>query len=127
MQKILFVDDEEVFRQASKKLLESAGFSVDTASDGIDAEVFLEHNEYDFIITDIVMPRKEGIELILDLRQRKIGAKIIAISGGGRGSAQEYLTMAKAFQADAVLSKPYQFGDLMATINRLSSEIAMVK
>jgi len=122
MEKILFVDDELTFRLASKKLLESVGYSVDTASDGMDAEKFLDQAEYDFIITDIVMPRKEGIELILDIRQRKVKSKIIAISGGGRGSAQEYLAMAKAFQADAVLSKPYAFTELLSTMKKLSSE-----
>lgn len=120
MKKILFVDDEKAFRDASRKLLEASGYSVDTAMDGIDAESFLDKGEYDFIITDIVMPRKEGIEFILDCKQRNISSKIIAISGGGRASAQEYLTMAKAFKADAILSKPYSFADLLITIKRLS-------
>ncbi len=122
MKKILFVDDERAFRDASKQLLEGAGFTVDTAMDGMDAETFLDKSEYDFIITDIVMPRKEGIEFILDCKQRNIRSKIIAISGGGRVASTEYLTMAKAFNVDAVLSKPFSFTELLMTIERLSKE-----
>jgi CheY-like chemotaxis protein len=122
MKKILFVDDEKAFRDASRKLLEGAGYIVDTAMDGVDAESFLENNVYDFIITDIVMPRKEGIELILYIKQNNIQSKIIAISGGGRATAYEYLTMAKAFKADAILSKPYSFSELISTLKRLSSD-----
>jgi two-component system response regulator (stage 0 sporulation protein F) len=119
---ILFVDDERAFRDASKQLLEGEGFTVDTAMDGMDAESFLDKSEYDFIITDIVMPRKEGIEFILDCKQRNIRSKIIAISGGGRVSSTEYLTMAKAFKVDAVLSKPFSFTELLMTIERLTKE-----
>jgi two-component system response regulator (stage 0 sporulation protein F) len=122
MKKILFVDDEKAFRDASRQLLEGAGFTVDTAMDGMDAESFLDKSDYDFIITDIVMPRKEGIEFILDCKQRNIRSKIIAISGGGRASSTEYLTMAKAFKADAVLSKPYSFTELLSTLEKLSAE-----
>lgn len=119
MKKILFVDDEKPFRDASKKLLEGNGYFVETAMDGLEAESLLDKAEFDFIITDIVMPRKEGIEFIQDVKKKKIKSKIIAISGGGRATADEYLTMAKAFQADAVISKPYAFADLLSTLQSL--------
>lgn len=117
--RILFVDDEKAFRVASRLLLESEGYIVDTACDGSDAEQCLLRNHYDVVITDIVMPKKEGIEFILDIRTKKLPVKIIAISGGGRNSGQEYLTMAKAFKADAILAKPYAFKDLLAIIRQL--------
>lgn len=119
--RILFVDDEKAFRVASRLLLESEGYIVDTASDGADAEQCLQRNHYDVVITDIVMPKKEGIEFILDIRTKKLPVKIIAISGGGRNSGQEYLTMAKAFKADAILAKPYAFKDLLAIIRQLTA------
>lgn len=122
MKKILLVDDEKAFRDASRKLLEGAGYIVDTAIDGLDAGSYLDKFEYDVIITDIVMPRKEGIQLIRECKQRNLRSKIIAISGGGRASANEYLTMAKAFKADAVLSKPYSFADLVNTLQRLDAQ-----
>jgi DNA-binding response OmpR family regulator len=119
--RILFVDDEKAFRVASRLLLEAEGYIVDTASDGLDAEHCLERNQYDVIITDIVMPKKEGIEFILDIRMKKLPVRIIAISGGGRNSGQEYLTMASAFKADAILAKPYAFKDLLAIIRQLTA------
>ena len=121
MKKILLVDDEKAFRDATKKLLEGAGYTVDTAIDGLDAETYLDSKEYDVIITDIVMPRKEGIQFIRECKERNIQSKIIAISGGGRASANEYLTMAKAFKADATISKPYSFSDLINTLQRVSA------
>jgi CheY-like chemotaxis protein len=122
MKRILFVDDEKAFRIASKQLLEASGYIVDTASDGEDASKFLEHTIYDFIITDIVMPRKEGIELILDIRKTEMPVKIIAISGGGRAPATEYLSMARAFEADAILSKPYSFKELLSILKKFDTD-----
>lgn len=121
MEKILFVDDEKSFRDASQRLLMGAGYSVDVARDGVEAIAFLERDEYDFIITDIVMPNKEGISLIMEIKKNKIKSKIIAISGGGRGSPYEYLKMAKAFDVDATLTKPYSFTDLLLILEKLSS------
>ena len=121
MKRILFVDDEKDSRFLSKQYLEAAGYIVDTAYDGEDAENYIQHTIYDFIITDIIMPRKEGIELIRDIRKKQLPVKIIAISGGGKASALEHLSLASAFDADAVLAKPYSYKDLLSMLKILES------
>jgi DNA-binding response OmpR family regulator len=119
MKKILFIDDESFIRETLSQVLQQAGYEVDTAEDGFEATIMLETNHYDLVVTDIVMPRKEGLELIFDLRKRKHPAKIIAVSGGGHGSAGEYLTYARGMKADMTLKKPYQSKELVEMIEKL--------
>ncbi len=70
-------------------------------------------------ITDLIMPEKEGIETIMELRKKWTGVKIIAMSGGGRVTAASYLGIARQMGAGAVLSKPFSNGELAAAINSL--------
>ena len=107
MANILLVDDEEQLRSILRIVLESAGHTVQEAGDGKEAlESYVRHPA-ELMVTDIVMPNKEGIETILEFRRNHPGLKIIAMSGGGRNSAQDYLKLAKSFGADYVLTKPF--------------------
>ena len=107
MANILLVEDEEQLRSMLKIVLESAGHTVQEAGDGKEALESYIRNPADLMVTDIVMPNKEGIETILEFRRNHPGLRIIAMSGGGRNSAQDYLKLAKSFGADYVLSKPF--------------------
>ncbi len=73
----------------------------------------------DLVITDIVMPEKEGIEVILAVRNKRPTVKIIAMSGGGRQSPADYLQMAKMLGASTALTKPFSTEVLMAAVDEL--------
>ena len=106
MAKILVVDDEPAILLMLKKMLEKADHEVDTASDGNEGIILFEKNKYDLLITDIIMPEKEGMETIIELRNKYPDLKIIAISGGGRISPDGYLPGAKLLGANMVFQKP---------------------
>ena len=101
--RILVVDDESSVRKFLRAVLEKAGHRVDEASDGALALRYLAKSKVDLVITDLVMPEKEGIEMIQVLRREHPSVPVIAISGAGGGA---YLHIARALGAAAVLSKP---------------------
>jgi CheY-like chemotaxis protein len=117
MKSILLVDDDEQFRTMLTEVLERAGYQVFAVADGNEAVKQYQHHQTDLVITDIIMPEKEGLEMITELRHLHPDAKIVAISGGGRGNAQDYLKMAAAFGADRVLAKPFSNREVLETIN----------
>ncbi len=102
---ILVVDDEESIRNLLRQVLESAGYRVQEAVNGIEAIEMYKREPADLVIMDILMPEKEGIETIIELRQTYHNIKIIAISGSGEESP--YLMMAKHLGADCILDKPF--------------------
>ncbi len=119
MGKILVIDDEPYILLMIKKMLEQNGHSVDLASNGKEGLELLENNLFDILITDIVMPEKEGLETILEVRQKYPGLKIIAISGGGRLDSNEYLEPARHFGAKKIIKKPFQKSELLSAVNDL--------
>jgi DNA-binding response OmpR family regulator len=119
MAKILVIDDEASIAIMLKKMLERAGHAVVIASNGNDGLSLFEKFQPDLLITDIVMPEKEGLELILELRKKKAKLKIIAISGGGRFQYQGYLTSAQRLGADRVFQKPLELKEFMNCISEL--------
>lgn len=104
--RILVVDDDPAVRDSLAMMLESAGFMVEQAEQGATAIRLLRANEPDLVITDILMPQKEGIETIREVRLLLPHTPIIAISGGTEGGA-DYLKMAQTFGANAVMAKPF--------------------
>jgi DNA-binding response OmpR family regulator len=116
---ILVVDDELPIRKLLRHILEEAGYDVIEASDGEEAMRLARGVSIALLITDLVMPRKEGIELIQEFRKAFTATKIIAMSGVGCG---QYLRMAALLGADAALMKPFDAADLLATVARLLSE-----
>ena len=106
MAKILVVDDEPAILLMLKKMLEKADHEVDTASDGNEGIILFEKNKHDLLITDIIMPQKEGMETIIELHKKYPDLKIIAISGGGRISPDGYLPGARLLGANMVFQKP---------------------
>jgi DNA-binding response OmpR family regulator len=106
MAKILVLDDEPSILLMIKKMLEREGHEVDLALNGMEGMELFEKNKPDLVVTDIIMPEKEGLETILELRRKHPELKIIAISGGGRIGPQGYLPSAKYLGADMVFQKP---------------------
>jgi len=106
MQKILVIDDNVVVRNTIVQILETEGYEVVSAEDGRRGlSVFLGEKP-DLVVTDIIMPEKEGIETIRDIRDLSPNAKIIAISGGGRIGSTDFLRIARQLGACDVIAKP---------------------
>jgi two-component system cell cycle response regulator CpdR len=122
MAKILVLDDEPSILLMIKKMLEKAGYEVSVALNGIDGMRLFEKDKYDLVITDIIMPEKEGLETIFELRRLHPRLKIIAISGGGRISPEGYLPGAKLLGADMVFQKPLVQKDFLNAIATLLND-----
>lgn len=120
MPRILVVDDEEQIRRILRTTLERAGHEVETAADGNEAVAAYDPARHDLVITDIVMPEKEGIATIQELHQANPDVKIIAISGGGRISPEEYLDWARRFGVHRTFTKPIDRDDLLRTVAELA-------
>lgn len=116
---ILIVDDDQCVRTAVKKMLRNEPYEIIEAANGREAVKLFNHTKIDLMITDLVMPEKEGIETILEIRQGFPDVKIIAISGGGKCGMDLYLSMAKDLGANDVLSKPFQIGDFLKSVKKV--------
>jgi YesN/AraC family two-component response regulator len=121
MAKILIIDDETAIAMMLKKMVEKAGHEAKTAINGNEGLAMFETFHPDLLITDIVMPDKEGLELIFELRRKNPVLKIIAISGGGRFQYDGYLNSAKHLGANRVFHKPLDLKELMNSIAELLS------
>jgi DNA-binding response OmpR family regulator len=122
MAKILVLDDEPSILLMIKKMLEREGHEVDLALNGMEGMTLFEKNKPDLVVTDIIMPEKEGLETILELRKKHPKLKIIAISGGGRIGPQGYLPSAKYLGADMVFQKPLVPKEFIAAVTKLLNE-----
>lgn len=124
MTKILVIDDNDLVRTSTRTILESEGYQVVEAGDGDAGIAKANSSAPDLILTDIVMPNKEGIEMIRDLRSRGYDGPIIAMSGGGRLDASEVLVLAGKLGADACIAKPFKKADLLAKVKACLDNVA---
>lgn len=110
---VLIVDDDlELLRQLREAFLR-AGFQVSLAVDGRQGLVRFKAEAPDVVVTDIIMPTREGVETILAMKKHRADAKIIAISGGWRVGPDAFLTLARHVGADRVLPKPFRPSQLV--------------
>jgi CheY-like chemotaxis protein len=121
MAKILLVDDNPGLLAMQRGLLERGGHVVTTATNGKEAVERAQRESFELLITDLVMPEKEGIETIIELHRKFPAMKIIAISGGGRINAKDYLDLAGKLGASKTFSKPFSGKDLLAAVASLTS------
>ena len=119
MANILIIDDDNQFRTMLRKMVERNGYEVIEASDGKEGIKLYRKNPTDLIITDLIMPDKDGIETIQELRKDFPDVKIIAISGGGRLGPHDYLHLAKMLGAQRTLTKPIELDELLKAIEEL--------
>ena len=120
MPTVLIVDDDKDVRKMIRRILERAGFETVEADNGSQGIVRYDEERPDVTIIDLIMPYKEGIETILELKQRFSAQNIIAISGGGRTSAGDYLGMAQRLGADRVFSKPIDPKSLVSAVESMA-------
>lgn len=97
-------------------ILERAGYAVAEASDGVEGIRCFREKPADLIITDLIMPNKDGIGMILELKKEFSAAKIIAMSGGGLNRPEGYLRGAKKLGAAYTLSKPINRQELLRAV-----------
>jgi DNA-binding NtrC family response regulator len=113
---ILIVDDEPGIRELLCLMLEAAGHTVVTAEDGIQAPKILASQPIQVVITDLLMPERDGLEFITEVRKKFPEVKIIAMSGGGHIARDSYLRIAKNFGAHVLLEKPFSQSGVLGAI-----------
>jgi CheY-like chemotaxis protein len=119
MLRILVIDDDAGIRRMLHMALESMGYAVSEAGDGKEGLALFAKHPADLVITDLVMPGKEGIETIRTLRKGHPHLKIIAMSGGSLTHSSDNLKMAKSLGANAAFSKPFTMAELAKVITGL--------
>jgi CheY-like chemotaxis protein len=129
MSSILIIDDEAEVSRALRRVLERAGHAVTTCTGAEDGLKAFREAPADVVITDIIMPKMNGITLMHAIRELRPQTPIVAISGGGNFGPTDYqpeaittsayLAAAEKAGADAVLTKPFDKDTLLETLRRL--------
>lgn len=119
MANIIVIDDDELVRVTVRQILEKDGHLVAEAETGLIGLQKIAANLPDLVVTDIIMPDKEGIETILEIRKKYPKLKVIAMSGGGRLGRMSVLDVAKKFGADAVIAKPFDRQKFVETVKQV--------
>lgn len=116
---ILVVEDDIELKNLLIGFLEHKGFKVSHAGNGKKAlELIKMMGLPDLVLTDLIMEEMEGIELIRNLKKINTNVKVIAMSGGGRIDANNYLTIVKVLGAVAVLKKPFKLEELLELLEK---------
>lgn len=123
MARVLIVDDEDALREALRLALEQDGHEVFEATDGDSGTRLFKDKGVDLVITDLIMPRKEGIETIRDMRRERGDIKIIALSGRGGVSMNANLERARHVGADVAIQKPCELEEIREAVKTLLEDI----
>ena len=126
MKRILVIDDDEIVNDMLVQFLTEAGYEVEGVRDGVQGVQAAETKLFDLIVSDIVMPEKEGLETIIEIRGKKKNLPVIVISGGGKVTADEYLNLAKVFGADYTFKKPIELDQFLEAVRHCLSDTYQV-
>ncbi len=118
MKKILIVDDEEPIRRSIREILEIEDYEIFEAEDGEEAIRLVQSDEPHLVITDIIMPEKEGFETILQINEEYPDIKIIAMSGGGRLGTDIILGTVSELNVVGTLQKPFKVTELFELVQQ---------
>jgi len=116
MQRVLIIDDDEQVRALLYEILDRAGFEVMEAANGAEGLKLYRSQPTDLVITDLIMPEKEGVETIMELRDQFRDARIIAISGGQRTGGRDYLPIAARLGARRTVAKPFSRQEILEAV-----------
>lgn len=119
MKTILLVDDDNLVRDSLAIALEGAGYTVVTAANGDEGLIALAGQRFDAVILDMLMPEREGIETIREIRKSDQKLPVLAISGGDKTGWSDFLRMASALGASDTLAKPFTASELLRRVERL--------
>jgi CheY-like chemotaxis protein len=115
---VLVADDEQSIRTIVQQWLTRNGHTVAVVPSGREAVDLLRQRPFDLVITDVLMPEGDGLDLITELRRSQPAARILAMSGGGRYmESGEYLKLAKGLGAHAAVMKPFDWQLLQSGID----------
>lgn len=118
MPSVLVVDDEDQIRLMLRTALEQAGYDVIEGRSGKEAVDQYRRAPTDLVIMDILMPDKDGLESIIELRQEFPDAKIIAVTGGGaQDGTLDFLDVARMLGATRAFHKPFELKDLLEAVD----------
>lgn len=117
--KILLVDDEEAIRKMVRAILGGELYEFWEAFNGLEAQLLLEKQKFDLVISDVIMPDCDGIELLMAVRHKFPDMKVIIMSGGGRVRAGHYLDLAGKLGAVRVFEKPFDTAALRLAVQEL--------
>lgn len=118
MCRILVIDDDKFVRTSIRAVLEGAGHDVYDSNDAEAGIAMQRTRPFDIAIVDLIMPNKEGLETIRELKRDFPGLAIIAISGGGDIVRKNYFQAAELFGASVSLEKPFGGDDLLAALDQ---------
>jgi len=116
MSRILVIDDDKFVRISIRAVLETAGYDVDDVGGANEGLTLQRLTSFDAAIVDLMMPHKDGLETIRELRQYEADLPILAISGGGDIVRKNFVKAAEMFGANATLEKPFEGEDLLSTV-----------
>lgn len=119
MPRILIIDDDAQIRNMLSRMLAQKGYEVGVAEDGAQGLASFREQPYDLVLTDLIMPEKEGIEMIIELKSEFPNVKIIAMSGGARMGPEAYLQLADSLGAERCFRKPIPRDELLGAISAL--------
>jgi YesN/AraC family two-component response regulator len=122
MARILIIDDEPQIRSMLTLMLEREGYEIVEAPDGVAGIKIYRQSPADLIITDLIMPNKDGIGMIIDLKKEFPDVKIIAMSGGGLNKPDGYLKGAKKLGAACTLTKPIDREEMLKAVREILKE-----
>lgn len=117
--RVLLIDDDPLIREIGREMLSRAGYAVTTAEDGAEGLKTVAEGDFDLLITDMVMPDADGLDVIREVRGRLPDLPVIAISSGGRVGADFYLKLASAMGANAVFPKPLRKEPFLALVEHV--------
>jgi CheY-like chemotaxis protein len=119
MARILLIDDMAGVRRTVSAVLKRAGHKVTEADDGGIGLQLLKRDQFDLVITDMLMPNHDGMEVILFLEQQPKRPRVLAISGGGSQVSSDEAFMLARSKADSTLAKPFDNSELLAAVDKL--------
>jgi DNA-binding response OmpR family regulator len=117
--RILVIDDEPTTLDLLRRALELKGYDVSTARNGQEGVELFQQHPSDLVITDMVMPIKDGLQTILDLRSDTPELPVIAISGGGTISKERYLAIAAYLDKVVTIAKPFSIEEITEAVEKL--------
>ena len=123
MARILIIDDDDQFLEILRKMLSRAGYEVLVASDGRKGVELYRKEQPDVVITDVIMPEKEGAEVIFELQKEFPDIKIIAMSGGGEVKAEDYLkSITSLSNVKHTFEKPFAMAEMLQVVKELVNQ-----